>query len=1398
MNSDATPHTPAPLSTEPAHIIAFLAANLPQLPLSDQAALARRLARAQHAHQQNRLNPAKLTELVSAFEASAARLSERRAAVLTLDYPAELPVSGQREAIMNLLRVHQVVIVAGETGSGKTTQLPKMLLELGYGIKGQIGHTQPRRIAARNVASRLAEELGVTGSGVVGYKVRFSDQTRLSSRVAVMTDGILLAEMHSDPDLLKYDALIIDEAHERSLNIDFLLGIVRRLLDRRPDFRLVITSATIDTERFATHFAQKNTAGAWQNAPIITVAGRSFPVEVRYRPLDAPRAESPDDEAQNQDADRDLAAAIVAAVDELQMEAQTATGGDILVFLPGEREIRECAQRLSRHGLRHTEILPLFARLSAAEQQRIFAPHTGRRIVLTTNVAETSLTVPGIHYVIDSGLARIARYSPRSRIQKLSVEAISQASANQRAGRCGRVAPGVCIRLFDAVDFAGRPAFTDPEILRTNLASVVLRLIELRLGEPEHFPFIEPPDSRQLAAARRLLFELGALDERQRITPLGRQLARLPVDPTLGRMVLSTLSDANATTVDVLIVVAFLSIQDPRERPSEHAPAADQAHSAFRVQDSDFAGILLLWSQWHQVVRHENQRHRRDWAKKHFLSYNRLLEWHDLFGQLREATDELGKTQLPDPTPLLLPTEGQPACADALQKRLEALHHAMLPGLLAHIGLRDEATRSDKHEPKDAKDQRGKKQRAPTMYIGANNRRFQIFPGSALVKTQPKWLMSAEIVETTRVYARMNAAINPRWIEDMARHLTTVEYSEPHWEKSSGRVAAFETVKLFGLPIVTKRRIDFGRIDPLTARAVFIRAALVEGDFESSLKFWPHNLALIDEIREIEARNRRPDLLIDDQTLFDFYQTHLPADVFDAHTLVRWLKITQPQQPDVLCMTREDLLTREPAKNDPAGFPDRLTMGKFSLPLAYHFAPGSDDDGVTLRFPLAALAQIDADRAGFLIPGLLLEKIEALIRSLPKADRRHFVPAPEFAAAVIERISIEKGALLPQLAEHLRQMTGHKITIEAFDERKLEPHLRMRFAIVNAAGVNLNGGDANEAVIDADRDLAALKARHAAAAERAFAERTRHRLEQDHLTGWSLGDLPETVPVEELGATLTAYPALVDTGDAAEVRLLDSPERAALAHRSGVTRLLMLALPEAVRHLSQALKQDRSLDPARLHYSQWSHARPLPELSFVLPNRRDAAFDMELMARCVARLGFDGQPPVRDEATFLARVAQIKPTLDPAVRALANQMRILFAQHQALRAKLKGRLPLSHIEAAREIAEQCDALFYPGMLWHAPQNLLDNLPRYLTAAEKRLEKIDRHPERDRLLRVQFMPIATRVRAKIEAANGHALQFAALNTLHEQLEEWRVALFAQELAKKGAPGAKEIERALKAL
>ena len=1362
-------HVVAPVSQNPPDVLAFLRAHLPQLPLIDQPGLSRRLMAAEQSLARGVLTDQTLAELVTAFEASAALLTERRALPLVIEYPSALPVSAHRAEIQALIAREPVIIVAGETGSGKTTQLPKMLLELGYGIKGQIGHTQPRRIAARNVASRLAEELQAEGTGLVGYKVRFADQTRPQSRVVVMTDGILLAELHRDPNLSQYDALIIDEAHERSLNIDFLLGVLRRLLDRRPELRVVITSATIDTARFAAHFGRQDAAGEWQPAPVITVAGRSFPVEIRYRPPEVLLTEGVED--------GDLAAAVVAAVDELSAERPAAGGGDVLVFLPGEREIRDCADRLARHGLRHTEILPLYARLSASEQQKVFEPHTGRRIILSTNVAETSLTVPGIVYVIDSGLARIARYSPRSRVQKLGIEAISQASANQRAGRCGRVAPGVCIRLYAAEDFASRPAFTDPEILRTNLAAVVLRLIDLRLGEPEHFPFIEPPDGRQIAAARRLLFELGALDASQRITALGRQLARLPIDPSLARMVLAGLTQAPQTAVDVLIVVAFLSIQDPRERPAGQAPRADEAHRRFRVGDSDFAGVLVLWSAWHQVVRHENQRQRRAWAKQHFLSYNRLLEWHDLFGQLRQAADEIGRSRLPDPEPFM----PDPALPQAQDARIDALHQAMLPGLLGHIALRDEASRHDKHQPKDAADARGKKQRTPTVYLGANNRKLQIFPGSALANTQPKWLMSAEIVETARVYARMNAAINPRWIEPLAAHLITREYSEPRWDAPSGRVTAFETVRLFGLPIVSKRRVDYGRIDALAARELFIRGALIAGEVTQTWDFLKKNQALIDSIRELEARNRRPDLLIDDQTLFDFYHARLPATVYDALTLARWLKTAEP---GVLLMSEADVLTRDPLVRDPAGFPDRLTMGALSLPLVYHFAPGSADDGVTLRFPLAALAQIDAARGSFLIPGLLREKIEALIRGLPKADRRHFVPAPEFASAVAERVNPGTGFLHEQVAAHLTRMTGHRIEPAVFDERKLEPHLRLRYAVVDAEGRE----------IDADRELPALAARQAQAAERAFAKRTRHRIEQEALTAWTIGALPESLSVEEFGARLTAYPALVDTGDAVAVRLLDTPARAALAHRSGVTRLLLLALPELVRHLSQALKQNRSLDAARLHYGQLA-ARPLPEFGLVLPHRRDAAFDIELIARSVAALAVDDLPAVRDEATFAARVESLRAHLADAVLARAEALRLRLAAHQILRQQIKGRLPLSQIEAAREIAEQCDAVFYPGMIWYGSAALFQELPRYLSAAAKRLEKIDRHPERDRMLRVGFMSVVAAVYQRWAAVGTDAVAFARIEAVLYQLEEARVATFAQELARKGAPTLKDITEAL---
>jgi len=1407
-HSETQADNAAPSADRPDEILAFLERHLDQVTLLDAPKLQKRIAGARRAWAEDRLNHEALGQLVSTVDQSAAIVASRRQQALIFDYPENLPVSQARDEIMRTIAEHPVVVIAGETGSGKTTQLPKMLMELGYGTRGLIGHTQPRRLAARSVASRLAEELTGGPLGAqhsVGFKVRFTDHTRPDSRVAVMTDGILLAELAHDRELSRYDALIIDEAHERSLNIDFLMGVVQRILPQRPDFRLIITSATIDLERFAQHFGHVDPeSGDLKPAPVIQVSGRSYPVEMRYRPLN----EETSGEDDGQTEDRDLADAVVAAVDELAGEGN----GDILVFLPGEREIRDCAQRLGQHHPRHTEILPLYARLSAAEQQQVFSSHTGRRIVLSTNVAETSLTVPGIRYVIDSGLARIARYHPRSRLQKLAIEPISQASANQRAGRCGRIAPGICIRLYAEDDFDGRPAFTDPEIRRTNLAAVLLQLASLKLGLAEQFPFIDPPDSRQLSGARKHLFELGALDDRERLTKLGRQLSRLPLDPTLGRMVLAAIdgpeSAGEHTLADTLIVTSFLAIQDPRERPAEHRQAADQAHKAFAVTSSDFAGVLNLWFAWHEQARHLSHRKRRDWAKRHFLSFVRMQEWHDLFGQLRQIVDEMTGERIADPEPLpgvprqeeadvgkpekdkaTKPTADDKRLQAKWQRRLDGLHQALLTGLLAHIGMRDEVTQKARNaddKRAEAANFRGKKRRQPLVYIGASQRRFQLFPGSALMRQPPKWLMSAEIVETQRVFARMNAAINPRWIEPLAGHLINRQHGEPQWDRRGARATVSETVNLFGLPIVTKRRVDMALIDPVGAREWFIREALVHADWDSNARFWRENQQLIEEIRDLEARQRRPDILVDDEVLFDFYAQRVPADVHNGTAFERWRKQAEQKQPDLLILTREDLMQREPDELTIDQFPDRMRFESLSLALDYHFEPGSPEDGVTLKIPLPALNQVDTDRCTHLVPGLRQEKIEALIRSLPKAQRRHFVPAPEFALAVAGRIDPEGAALTEQLARELQRMTGHALEADAFDERKLEPHLRMRFALTDAKGNP----------IDADRSLSALRTRHHAASQAAFAERTRHRLERDDITRWDFGDLPDQVEIDQAGATLTAWPTLIDDGDHVRIEMLDSPDTRALAERAGLTRLLLLAQAEGVRHLTQTLKQDRGLGPARLQYAQLKAHRTLPRFGLKLPNKDETAFNEQLIATACARIGLDEQPPVRTEAQFEQRLQAVLPELHDETMKLAEHIRKVLDQQHKLRMAIKGRLPLSKIEAAREVGEQLDALIFPGFIWHLSKDMLDNLPRWLTAIEKRLEKIDRHPERDRMQRVQFMPLWTKLETHLQSSNDNPVYRQQVDALHHQIEELRVSIFAQELSRKGnVPNASQLESAL---
>ena len=1357
-------------STDPASILAYINANRDHLALRHLPQIDRQLRRLEGGPPDQDA----LHRLVDRVTAAADEVAAREALAIDIAYPENLPVSGAREEIIAAIRQHPVIIVAGETGSGKTTQIPKMLLELGYGRRGLIGHTQPRRIAARNVARRLAEELdegaaGGDGRTAIGYKVRFSDQTRPNSRVAVMTDGLLLAELQHDRDLLRYDALIIDEAHERSLNIDFLLGVIKRLLPRRPDLRVIITSATIDPERFADHFSDDRRP----RPPTISVSGRGYPVELRYRPPETDRDE---------ELSSSIARGVMHAVDELVHEGP----GDILVFLPGEREIRETERQLSRHGLKNTEILPLYARLSPADQQRVFAPHAGRRIVLSTNVAETSLTVPGIHYVIDSGVARINRYHPRARLQKLGVEPISQASASQRAGRCGRIAPGVCIRLYEEEDFDSRPAFTDPEILRSNLASVLLQLDALKLGRAEEFPFIDPPEPRQLATARKHLFELRALDQQGRLTDIGRQLSRLPIDPALGRMIVAAREHGERATEDMLVVAAFLAIQDPRERPTDQRGAADTAHAEFALADSDFASAISLWSAWHELRRHKSRRQARQWAIKRFLNANRLIEWHDLVGQLRQSVDEMFRIRLPGFEPIVMPDKPaageKPKLPAALAGRIEQLHQAALAGLLDQIGMRDPAP--PKSYQKAAGDHRGKKRRAPTVYLGAHNRRFYLFPGSVTVKAQPKWMVAAEIVETTRVFARMNAPINPRWLESIASHLITREYNEPTWEVKSGRVTAFETVRLFGLPIITKRRVDFGAIDPLEAREIFIRRALVEGDFESAQPFWQHNQALIDEIHQLEAKLRRPAYLVDEQALFDFYHARLPADVTDARKLQHWIKKDRAAAGS-LELTRDDLLAAEPDDQRLAKLPDHWQAGRYRLKLSYHFAPGEPDDGVSLHLPIGLLESFDAAPTTHLVPGLRREKIETLIRSLPKATRRHFVPAPSFAEAVDERISDTEQPLTQAVADELRRMTGHQIDPALFDEQKLPDHLRMRLVAIDEDGEP----------IDADRDINALRGRQTQRSRQAFEQRSKHRLEDHRTSEWDVDKLPDTLTIDSGGAQFEAHPALVDDNDAVRVELIDDPERARLVHEAGVVRLLLLARPQQVRQVESDLRADRSLDTVRLHYSRLKTSRPLPAEGMHRPRRADRTFDQELIFRATWQLAIAGEPPVRDAETFQERLGRLDHGPGERVAALAQSVKAILEQQHRLRRQLGGNLPLSVIEAAREIGEQLDLLVHPGFIWLASDERIAALPRYLEGAEKRLEKTERQPERDRMLRVSFAPLAEQVRVRLTSGRPNLVEWHRHEALLDLLEGHRLATFAQELAGKAAPKAKDIEQAL---
>jgi ATP-dependent helicase HrpA len=1327
-----------------------LQARLPELMLRDQQRLRRRLDRARALRDPDAVQ-AVAEEIAAEFESAQRRLAARLARVPRITYPAELPVSQRREDILAAIRDHQVVIVAGETGSGKTTQLPKICLELGRGVRGLIGHTQPRRLAARTVADRVAEELGTRVGEAVGFKVRFTDRVGDGTMVKLMTDGILLAEIQSDRLLRQYDTLIIDEAHERSLNIDFILGYLRELLPRRPDLKVVITSATIDPERFAAHYAgtadergtaagtadERGTAdgrgtdgatggGRPRAAPIVEVSGRTYPVEVRYRPLiDDDPDDDPDADADrgpgggpggppDDDEPRDQIQAICEAVDELRAEGP----GDILVFLSGEREIRDTADALGRRNLPDTEVLPLFARLSHAEQHRVFAAHRGRRIVLATNVAETSLTVPGIRYVIDPGTARISRYSHRLKVQRLPIEPVSQASANQRKGRCGRVADGICIRLYSEQDFLSRPEFTEPEILRTNLASVILQMTALGLGDLAAFPFIDPPDRRNIVDGVRLLEELGALEpSTSRLTPLGRKLAQLPVDPRMARMVLAAAD--NGCVEEVMVIAAALSIQDPRERPLERQQAADERHARFADPGSDFLTYLRLWNHLQERQRELSSSGFRRMCRSDFLNYLRVREWQDVYGQLRQVGRTLGVTV----------DSSAPADPDG-----KAVHVSLLAGLLSHIGMHDAEKRD---------------------YLGARGARFLIFPGSALFRSSPRWVMAAELVETSRLWGRVLARIEPEWVEPLAGHLVKRAYSEPHWSKRQAAVLASEKVTLYGLPIVAARKVNYGRIDPELSRELFIRHALVEGDWVTQHGFFAENRALLDEVEELEHRVRRRDILVDDETLFEFYDRRIPADVVSGRHFDAWWKRARRAEPDLLSFSKAMLVNEGRGAVDAAGYPDAWPYAGAELPLSYQFEPGAAADGVTVTVPLGVLPQVVPAPFTWQVPGLRRDLVTALIKSLPKAIRRNFVPAPDYAAAIVAELSPgwppdpDGGGLLPALEHGLRRYTGVQVPRHEWDPARVPEHLKMTFRVVDESGATVAEG----------KDLDGMKERLRPRVREALAE-PGDGLQRTGMVTWDLGALPRTVQRRRGGFAVTGYPSLVDEGDTVAVRVLETEPEQRVRMWQGTRRLLALAVPPPLKMVQARLSYEERLALSR---------NPHGGVPALLADCVTATLD--------ALIGEHGGP-AWDAEGFAALRDAVRSGIAERLYAVVGDVRRVLAAAYAVEKRLSGtRNPLV-LPALADVRAQLAGLLYPGFVATTGAARLPDLVRYLQAAQTRLDRLPANPHRDRELMATVHEVQREYRELFDRLRGGGPQAGELARVRWMIEELRISYFAQ--------------------
>ncbi|MER5852371.1 ATP-dependent RNA helicase HrpA [Streptomyces sp. NPDC002012] len=1231
---------------------ADLQSQLGQLSLRDAHRLGRRLEGARRIRKPEARQTV-LDEIATEAGKAAERLALRATRMPALSYPQQLPVSQKKDEILEAIRDHQVVIVAGETGSGKTTQIPKICMELGRGVRGMIGHTQPRRIAARTVAERVADELKTPLGEAVGWKVRFTDQVNPDATfVKLMTDGILLAEIQTDRELRAYDTIIIDEAHERSLNIDFLLGYLARLLPKRPDLKVVITSATIDPERFARHFGE---------APIVEVSGRTYPVEVRYRPLL---------EEEGDDSDRDQITAICDAVDELQSEDP----GDVLVFLSGEREIRDTADALNKKNLRHTEVLPLYARLSHAEQHRVFQRHTGRRIVLATNVAETSLTVPGIKYVIDPGNARISRYSHRTKVQRLPIERISQASANQRKGRCGRTSDGICIRLYSEDDFLTRPEFTDPEILRTNLASVILQMTAAGLGDIEKFPFIDPPDHRNIRDGIQLLQELGALDPdekdpKKRLTQLGRKLSQLPVDPRLARMVIE--AERNGCAREVMVIAAALSIQDPRERPSDKQTQADQQHARFKDETSDFLAFLNLWRYIREQQKERGSSSFRRMCKQEYLNFLRIREWQDIYAQLRTVAKQMD---------IHLNEEDAPE---------QAVHTSLLAGLLSHIGLKD----TEKNE-----------------YLGARSAKFAIFPGSALFKKQPRFVMSAELVETSRLWARVNAKVEPEWIEPLAQHLLKRTYSEPHWEKDQAAVMAYERVTLYGVPIVAQRKINFGRIDAETSRDLFIRNALVEGDWRTHHQFFHDNRKLLGEVEELEHRARRRDILVDDETLFDFYDRRIPDHVVSGAHFDSWWKHKRRDEPDALDFERSMLINEKAGAVTKDDYPDSWRQGKLKFKVTYQFEPGADADGVTVHVPLQVLNQVTAEGFDWQIPGLREEVVTELIRSLPKPIRRHYVPAPNYAGKFLDRAVPLQEPLPVTLARELQRMVGVPVGADDFDLTRIPDHLKITFRIV----------DERRRKVAEDKDLEALKlqlrpkARQALSkAAAATAGPSGESIERSGLTDWTIGTLNRVFETRRAGQPVKAYPALVDQGETVAVRLFDTEAEQQQAMWHGTRKLILLNIP---------------VNPAKFASDKLTNQQKLA-LSRNPHGSIQALFEDCATAAADRLIGAHGGP-AWDEESFRKLYDKVRADLVALTEHTVKQVQQVLAAWQACERRLKATNSLVLVNNVTDAREQLAALVPPGFVTATGLRRLPDLMRYLVAVDRRLQQMPTAVQRD--------------------------------------------------------------------